>query len=139
MTPSNERVARFLQVTACALAVLDAGSAAAQSDGARIRGRVADQAGTAVADFPVLVIDGSGRAVPLRTGRDGRFGTIGLAAGGITVRLDAQGYGEHGVRCRVRSGQTAFVELFAAETSATLPSPARCSIDPSTSDVYIID
>ncbi len=139
MTRPVSRVTAFLRVAACALAVLYGGNAVAQTDDARVRGRVADAAGTAIADFPVLVIDGNGRAVQLRTGRDGRFSTIGLAIGAITVRLDAREYAELGVRCRVRSGQTAFVELFAARTPATPPPRARCSIDPSTSDVYIID
>jgi len=124
---------------AVAVLALANASAVAQSDGASVRGRVADAAGLPLIDFPVLVVDVAGRAVALRTGRDGRFATIGLAPGSVTVRLDAQGYAQLAVRCRVPAGQTASVELFASRTpGASLPA-ANCRLDPPTSDVYIID
>ncbi len=111
----------------------------AQSDAGIVRGRVMDTRGVPVADFPVRVIDAGGRDIPLLTGRDGRFETIGLEPGAVTVGLDAQGYAQIAVRCRLPAGQTAFIELFASRRTEKSALPARCRIEPPTSDLYIVD
>ncbi|MDQ2908956.1 MAG: carboxypeptidase-like regulatory domain-containing protein [Candidatus Eremiobacteraeota bacterium] len=132
---------RLLRVAWLALALFGTvcAGAAAQNDSAAVRGRITDAAGSPLLDFPVLVLDSGGRAVTLRTGRDGRFQTIGLSAGAVTVQLNAQGYAQVGVRCRVPAGLTAYFELSAARTAhGPLPAP-RCRIEPPTSDLYIIE
>ncbi len=127
-------------IAALATALLaDAPVAARTSDSTAVRGLVTDSTGAPLADFPVLVIDGAGRAVALRSGRDGRFATIGLSFGALTVQLDAQGYAPSSVRCRVPAGETADVELFGSRGErASLP-VARCRIEQPTTDLYVID
>ena len=139
---SATRRSSFVVAAVCALATLplsNAPVAGQTSDSTSVRGRVTDLSGAPLADFPVLVIDSEGRAVELRSGRDGRFVTIGLSFGPLTVELDAQDFAPASVRCRVPIGETAVVDLVGSRNRrASLPL-ARCRVEPPTTDLYVID
>ncbi|MBC5798595.1 MAG: carboxypeptidase regulatory-like domain-containing protein [Candidatus Eremiobacteraeota bacterium] len=136
-------IARIVTSASVVLFASTAGAASpvlAQSDGSTaVRGLVLDANGAPLGDFPLVVSDPNGRSVQLRTSRDGRFQTIGLGAGVVAVSADAQGYAPLTVRCRIPSGQTAFVELLGTRALRPAQFAGHCRIEPSTSDLYIID
>ncbi len=118
------------------------------ADPVTVRGTVVDaRTGAPVPRVAVRVDDGDGRMLALTTDARGRYAAIGLEAGDVTVSLPAT-YAETHVEivCRVSSGDTARVDVrvrlperatAAPQEVEAIEQPA-CTLQPRTSDVYII-
>ncbi len=104
---------------------------------ASVHGRVVDAAKRPVADFPLRVVDNEGRSIELRTGRDGSYAALGLAAGTIAVGLEGAGYERARSICHVGSGMVALANLVVRPGAKQ--TTERCRIEPPTSDLYIIE
>jgi len=111
----------------------------AADDTAGVSGFVLDARTHAPLAATVTIAEQNGRIVEVTTNRRGQFSAIGLEPGNLTVSFAARGFDPEARTCRVPGGETGRFDFRGYRGYATIrPTPARCDLEPSTVDRYVI-
>jgi hypothetical protein len=139
MLGKETRMTRSLGFLGLATLLVTAALPAVAADGtSRVDGRVLDAQTKAPLVATLTVLDPSGRTVVAKTDRKGRFSSVGVEPGRVTVSFAAAGFASQAMTCTIPPGETGVFDFRAYAGGTTAPTAYHCTVSPSTQDRYTL-